>query len=825
MTHLRAVHGNSIRMSANTENTASGARWRRRLGWSATALLALLLLAFAAAWLLLAGSRPRLDGRQTLSGLTAPVTVTRDALGVAGITARNRIDLAYALGFVHAQERFFQMDLLRRDAAGELSALLGPAALPADEAHRPYRFRALAERIVAGLPPDQRDLLEAYARGVNAGLNALEVRPWEYLLLRRTPRPWTPADTILVVDAMYLDLATPRFNAPQRARLYATLPKPLVDFLLAPDPRWEAPLRGLPATPVPVPAASVFDLRRAPPAPAVTAAALHTALRQDAVLGSNGFAVAGTLTESGAAIVANDMHLPLRVPNIWFRAQLRYPDPADRARWITLDGVTLPGTPVLVAGTNGAIAWGFTDSYGKWRDWVRVLRDPADPHRYRVPGGWARLRTHREIIGVAGGSAVAIGVRDTIWGPLMARDADGTPLAMDWIALHPRAVNLNLLHLETARSAAQALAIAPTLGMPPQNFIVGDAQGRIGWTIAGNAIPLRRGFDPMLPADFSRPGVGWTGWLAPQDYPRILDPQGGRLWTANNRVVGGAWLALLGNGGYDLGARAQQIRDDLNARRRFTPQDLLDIQLDDRAVFMQHWYDLLRSTLAHDPQQPELRALAAATRTWSGRAGIDSVSYHAARAFREQVVTAVLAPFVARVKARYPRFAWPSGDTREYAVRTLLTQRPAWLLDPRYPDWNALLLDAARKVADGFAAAPGGIAAQSWGRRNATRIDQPLAAALPAPLRALLDQPRRELPGDSNMPRVQAPAFGASERFGIMPGHLRESFLHMPGGQSDNPLSPYYLAGWRAWAEGKPTPLLPGPAQHSLRLLPAARRH
>ncbi len=813
-------------MTANPAHATPRAAWRRWLGWSGAALLTLLAAACAAAWLLLAGSRPRLDGQQALSGLAAPVTVTRDALGVAGITARNRIDLAYALGFVHAQERFFQMDLLRRDAAGELSALLGPAALPADEAHRPYRFRALAGRIVAGLPPDQRDLLEAYARGVNAGLNALEVRPWEYLLLRQTPRPWTPADTILAVDAMYLDLAPPHFNAPQRARLYATLPKPLVDFLLAPDPRWEAPLQGLSATPAPAPAASVFDLRRAPPAPAVTTAALRTALRQDAVLGSNSFAVAGTLTESGAAIVANDMHLPLRVPNIWFRAQLRYPDPADRARWITLDGVTLPGAPVLVAGTNGAIAWGFTDSYGKWRDWVRVLRDPADPHLYRVPGGWARLRTHREIIDVAGGKPVAIDVRDTIWGPIMAHDADGTPLAMDWIALHRRAVNLDLTRLETARGAPQALALAPTLGMPPQNFIVGDARGRIGWTIAGNAIPLRRGFDPMLPADFSRPGVGWTGWLAPQDYPRILDPPGGRLWTANNRVVGGAWLTLLGNGGYDLGARAQQIRDDLRSRQRFAPRDLLTIQLDDRALFMRHWYLLLRDTLtAAGARGGNLAELTRASDHWSGRAGIDSVSYCAARVFRAAVIEAALAPFVARVQARYPSFAWPSGDTREYAVWTLLTQRPAWLLDPRYPDWNALLLDAARKVADEFAAAPGGIAAQSWGRRNATRIDQPLAAALPAPLRALLDQPRRELPGDSNMPRVQAPAFGASERFGIMPGHLRESYLHMPGGQSDNPLSPYYLAGWRAWAEGKPTPLLPGPAQHTLRLLPAARQH
>lgn len=811
-------------MSASTANTAPRARWRRRLGWTAAALLTLLLLAFAAAWLLLAGSRPRLDGRQTLAGLAAPVQVTRDALGVARISARNRTDLAYALGFVHGQERFFEMDLMRRAAAGELSALVGSAALKVDEANRVYRFRALAQRIVAQLPADQRGLLDAYARGVNAGLNALDVRPWEYLLLGQKPQPWTPADSILVVDAMYLDLITPEFNTPQRARLDATLPRPLVDFLLAPDPRWEAPLQGAASVPVPLPAASVFDLRVAPPVSSLSTAALDSALREHAVIGSNSFAVGGKLTASGAAIVANDMHLGLGVPNIWYRAELRYPDPANRAREITLNGVTLPGAPLLVAGTNGHIAWGFTDSYGKWRDWVRVLRDPADPSRYRVPGGWARISEHREVIEVAGAKPVPLIVQDTIWGPIMAHGPHGTPLTMDWIALHTRAVDLNLLHLETATSVQQALAIAPTLGIPPQNFIVGDAQGHIGWTIAGNAIPLRRGFDPNLPADFSRPGVGWTGWLAPADYPRIVDPPDGRLWTANNRVVGGAWLALEGNGGFDLGARAQQLRDDLNARQRFTPQDMLDIQIDDRAVFMQHWYGLLRDTLNQDHASPELRALDAATQTWSGRAGIDSVSYHAARAFREAVRKAVLAPFVARVKARYPDFAWPSGDTSEYAMWTLVTQRPLYLLDRRYASWNALLADCAQQVADDFAKAPGGIAAQTWGRRNTTRIDHPLSAALPAPLRWMIDQPRTQLPGDSNMPRVQAPAFGASERFGIMPGHLAESYLHMPGGQSDNPLSPYYDAGWQAWARGEPTPLQPGPAQHTLLLVPATRR-
>ncbi len=808
-------------MSVNSTNTGSGKRWRRRLTIGAAALLALPLLVTAAAWALLAGSRARLDGRQTLTGLAAPVEVQRDALGVARISAENRTDLAYALGFVHGQERFFEMDLMRRVAAGELSALVGPAALKVDETNRVYRFRALAQRIVAQLPPDQRGLLDAYASGVNAGLDALGVRPWEYLLLRRKPQPWTPADSVLVVDAMYLDLITPRFNTPQRARLYATLPKPLVDFLLAPDPRWEAPLQGAVGTPVPLPVAGVFDLHTAPPVQTLKAAALATALHQRAVVGSNNSAVSGTLTASGAAIVANDMHLDLRVPNIWYRAELRYPDAADRAQMISLDGVTLPGVPLLVAGTNGHIAWGFTDTYGKWRDWVRVLLDPADPRRYRVPGGWAPLRTYPEVIDVASGKPVTLAVQETIWGPIAAHGPHGTPLAMDWIALHPHGVNLNLMNLETATSVKQALAIAPTLGIPPENFIVGDAQGHIGWTIAGSAIPLREGFDPNLPADFSQPGVGWMGWLAPADYPSIVDPPAGRLWTANNRVVGGAWLALEGDGGYDLGARAQQVRDDLTARGHFTPRDLLDIQLDDRAVYMLHWYGLLRDTLTQNHASPELQALAAATQVWSGRAGIDSVSYHAAHAFREKVTAAVLAPYVARVKARYPQFAWPSGDDRGYAVWTLVTQRPPYLLDRRYPNWNALLADCARQVALDFTKAPGGITAQTWGLRNTTRIDHALSAALPAALRWLIDQPRAQLPGDDNMPRVQGPAVGASERFGIMPGHLADSYLHMPGGQSDNPLSPYYDTGWRVWAKGEPTPLLPGAAQHTLTLVPA----
>ena len=170
--------------------------------------------------------------------------------------------------------------------------------------------------------------------------------------------------------------------------------------------------------------------------------------------------------------------------------------------------------------------------------------------------------------------------------PIMGRDTDGAPLALAWIAQFPRTCNLNLLKLERVRTVHEALDIAPTVWMPPQNFVAGDEQGHIGWTVTGNALPLRAGFDPALPANWSRPGTGWIGFAEPAQFPRIQDPASGRLWTANNRTTSGPWLALLGDGGYDNGARAQQIRDDLLARSHFAAADLLAVQLDDRALFL-----------------------------------------------------------------------------------------------------------------------------------------------------------------------------------------------------------------------------------------------
>ena len=793
--------------------------WR----WLLLAVVVALVAAFAVGGYLLAGSRARLDGELRMAGLAAPVTVTRDANGSVTIDARSRADATYALGFVHAQERWFEMDLMRRAAAGELAELVGKAALDSDLDIRRHRLRAVAQAAYAAMPPEQKQVLDRYRDGVNAGLADLREKPWEYFLLGSKPKAWRSEDALLVIGAMYLDLNDHGHNTRELdiARMRAALPRPLADFLLAPDPDWEAPIAGALSRPLVIPDASVFDLRRSPATSTASATAALSPALQDSYPGSNNFAVAGALTDTGSAMLANDMHLGLRVPDIWFRTRLRYPDAGAPGRTRDAVGVTLPGTPALVVGSNGQIAWGFTNSYGDWMDWVRVARDPADPARYKLPGGWATIERHAERIHVKDAPDRVLDVEDTRWGPILAKDVDGTPLALAWIAHRPRAYNLGLMQLEHAPSVAAALELAPTLGMPPQNLLVADREGHIGWTIAGNAIPLRPlGNDPQAPSDGAQASGGWQGWAAPSQYPRIVDPDGGRLWTANNRTVDGPALDLLGNGGHDLGARAQQIRDDLAVHAVFTTGNLLDIQLDDRAVFLTAWQRLLQDALAgaHDPALGQMREL---TASWRNRAAPDSVDYRLVRAFRDEVHRLALAPFVAQVKTRYPDFAWPSGSgNAEAAVWALLRDQPAWLLDPRYKSWNALLQDAARRVAATLGARPGGLAARTWGELNRAGIRHALSPALPRFFARFLDMPDDPLPGDANMPRVAAPGFGASERLAVSPGHEAQGILEMPGGQSDNPLSPYYGAGHADWVDGRPTPLLPGPAKWTLTLRP-----
>ncbi len=786
-------------------------------------LLNVVLLAVVAAsgWSVLRGSLPKYEGTASAPGLLAPVTLERDALGTLTVHAGSRRDVGWALGYAHAQERFFQMDLMRRRAAGELAELFGPRAVPVDRRARMHRMRAREQQALTGLPDGQRASIDAYRDGVNAGLAALRVRPFPYVLTRTSPTPWRSEDTLLAGAAMAFTLNDEENTRELAlARMHAALPAAAYAFLTAGGGEWDAPLAGDPLAWPRMPSAGELDLRTVDPSLLETPDTASAGVRHGGTIGSNSFAVAGSLT-GGAALVADDMHLDLGVPSLWFRARLLYPDPRDPARTIDVTGATLPGTPVVVVGSNGQVAWGFTNSYADTADWVRVRKDPADPARYLTNDGPQPLRHFSETLRVNGAADETIAIEETRWGPILASDVDGTPLALAWTAQQPGAIDLGIADMELARTAGEAVAIAQSSGLPPQNLIVGDRHGAIAWTIAGR-LPRRVGsFDPLLPADWSIADTGWDGWLSPADHPLVTTPPGQRLWSANQRAVEGTALAPLGDGGYDLGARAGQIREGLQARAAFTPADLLAIQLDDRALFLSRWKALLERALAGAPPTALREAMQQVLGDWDGHASIHSVAYRLVRAWRAEVVDRVLGGFAAAVRVDFPDFELPRLPQAEHAVWALLQARPAHLLPPGVADWDALLLSAADAAGGELDARPGGLAARTWGERNTSHIAHPLSGGLPSPFAHWLDMPPMELPGDSNMPRVQAPDFGASERFGVAPGDESNGYFMMSGGQSGHPLSPYYGSGHADWAAGRPTPFLPGPAEKVLVLEPS----
>ncbi len=852
-------------------------RWLKRIVLLAIALALLLVLL---AWWLLRGSLPALDGELALAGLSAPVTVQRDALGVVTIDARDETDAVRALGYVHAQERWFEMDLLRRTSAGELSALFGPAALDLDRRHRAHRMRARVDAYLDDIADERMPQLEAYAEGVNAGLAALRTRPWPYLLLRRQPEPWRPTDTVLAGYAMYFDLQDPA-NARELAlwKLRPHLPAPLYALLTHPGSSWDAALTGESFGDAELPDADEVDLRElavpelddgatavaalpanradksgwwtmerigaaaaltAPSAPRTVplspagrerAGGWSPAATDSFMPGSNNFAVSGALTADGRAIVADDMHLGLRAPNIWFRARLRWPDAAAPGGRVDVQGVTLPGLPAVIVGSNGHVAWGYTNSYGDYADWA--LETPCAGSDAVRPGAAActGVRLHHERIDVAGAGPDMLVVRETDWGPVLHELADGRLLSLRWTAHLPGSVNLALAGFARVGDLEAALALADRTGIPTQNLVLGDRSGAIAWRLLG-PIPVRAAdCDPAAPMpvaavagptavgedtpDAAGPCTPWP--IASDDSPLAASPQFDRLWTANARVIGGRDLARIGDGGYALAARAAQIRDALQASRRFTEADLLAIQLDDRALLMTRWWALLRSL--DDGSSPALHALAAAAASWQGRASVDSASYRIVRAWRLAVHARLLEGLLAPAQAAMgEEFRMPDLPQFEGVAWPLVEQRPAHLLPRRFDSWAGLFEDAARDVHDGLAAA-GPLHERSWGERNTAAICHPLAGAIPLG-RRLLCMPPDPLPGDSMMPRVQGPAFGASERMVVAPGHEADGILHMPGGQSGHPLSPFWGAGHDDWVHGRPTPFLPGPARYSLVLQP-----
>jgi len=787
-----------------------GRRAGRRLGlglWFAGAGLAALGVGV---FLWLRASLPPVDAAYRLDGFKAAVQIQYDALGVPRIVAQNQDDAFHALGFAAARDRLFQMDLLRRNAAGRLAELFGEAALEADDWHRRMGFSPVAAQVYARLPQDQKSLLLAYAQGVNQAMEKMPAYPFEFALLAYRPEPWRPEDSLLVVLGMF-DTLTGWAKDDERMAtvMEAALDAKVVRFFTPDSDRYTDALGAGKARRPPVP----------PPGPQLQSLLRENGGRQSAGLaqasrflaGSNGWLVAPGKTWDGRAILANDMHLPLQVPNIWYRAEVHVGDSR-------LSGISLPGVPLFISGSNGHVAWGFTNTAGDFLDLVLLDAVPGDAESYQTPAGPRRFDRRAETIRVRGGADKTITVRGTAWGPVLAEPLLGHAAAVRWTLLDPDNTDLSLGRLAQARDAFEALDILGRAGGPPLNALLADSRGNIAWTYTGK-IPVRVGLDGLAARSWADGRAGWTGYVPPASMPRIVNPPQGWLVNANQRMLGAESPVLVGQD-FNNGYRAFRIGERLAQMQGVTEKDLLKLQLDAKTDFYR-FYQTLALQALKEAEGEGWQALKRHLEAWDGYAEADSKGLAVLVEFRQRLADAALSPFMARCRALEPGFVYRWGTLDEPLRQLLEAQAPELMpAAEAYPDWKAFILAQLKAAADAVAGrCGGGLAELEWGCVNRVQIGHVFSQGIPA-LSPWLDMEAAALPGCADCVRVAEPGEGASERLVVAPGHEDNAIFHMPAGQSGHPLSPHYRDQQRHWLEGLASGLLAGKTESVVDISP-----
>jgi penicillin amidase len=775
-------------------------------------LLTLLLLIAVAAggvYALLTASLPRRAGSAELTGLKATVTIELDAHAVPRVRAESLLDAWQAQGYLHAQERFFQMDLMRRSVAGELSALFGARALQLDRAQRPFGYRARSAALAARLTQQQREWLQAYVRGVNAGLADLGARPPEYWLLGQAPLPWTVEDSLLVVYAFYTMLSNNESFEFAQAVMRDTLPRSLYEFLTPSATRFDRPLQTSAAdptggyVPAPIPPPQDYDLRgvssprfdRPHVAPPLSGAA------------SNNWAVDTRRSARGDAIVANDPHLRLQLPNVFYRSELQWPGGVAR-------GVGIPGLPGILLGATDRIAWGATVSNADQSDWVIVEIDPANPDRYRVPEGSAAFEHTVHEIEIAGSAEPErLEVLSTRFGPIARHDWLGRPLALHATWLDDDGINLDILDIVFADNSDAAVEVLASWLGPSLNWLVADADGDIAW-VANGPLPERIGFDGSVPESWADGARGWRGLQPPPRLPARAD---GTLFTANNRTLDLDNSTRLGRM-WMRSTRAQRIAQLLDAQARFDESDFLRMQLDTAAQAYERIRALILEVVPASETDPLLSNARRSVADWNGRADPNERAFLVLHRYYLALLEQVLRPLMLPSLAADPEFVyrWPLADE---AMRRLLDERPPHLLLGDYGDWDSFLRDILRLSLQA-GTTPSGLAIDTaWGEANRLAVAHPLAG-LPV-IGAWLRLPEAPQPGSMVSLRVAAPNYGAVIRMAVSPAEPESGILQMAGGQSGHFLSPNFADLNEDWLSGAATPFLAGPTQSSFSLRPA----
>ncbi len=777
----------------------------RRLG-RALALLAVVLALVAASvsalyWHWSRAALPTVSGEERLPGLSAPVTVRRDSLGVPHIQAASLTDLMRAQGYVTAQDRLWQMDLLRRRALGELAEAFGEAALRADKEIRVLGLAGASAEAWRLMPADLRGEVEAYTDGVNAYMDShRDALPLEFRLLRYSPRRWEPTDSMAVGKLLALDLAAGWDGEAFRATIGDRL-SPEVQELLFPASFPEDRI--------------LFGEDSAP-----LAAASRGVLPPDLALGSNNWVISGAHTATGRPLLANDPHLNLGVPSIWTVVHLTS-GAFDAA------GVALPGTPGVTLGRNRQLAWGATNVHDDSADLYIEEFDPADPLRYRVGEGWehAQLRTERIRVrsGTLSSSAKTVEhpVRVTRHGPLV--EIGARLYALRWTALESATELPAFMRMNRARSLSEFRGAAALFPGPSQNFVYGDAEGHIAWFSAGR-LPIRRTGDGSRPYVGASPDGDWLGFVPFGSLPQVVDPPGGRLVTANSRLVGTSYPHKVTRGGI-APYRAAVLWAALESREGWTADDMVRLQGDRLSLPHRDLANRLREAAGRHSEDPSWQEVGRELSDWDGRMEPESRAAALVASSFRAVGERVIRPRLVGVATA------ESLSRRSTAIHRLLRDRPAGWIPAGMLDWDAVLLacwqDAQRDLAQRLGPDR---ARWSWGSLNQLQAGHPLGRAL-APLRRLLDPPIRPAGGSSTTPNVlyispSGAVEGPSMRLVADLADPDNTRLVNFMGQSGHPASPHYGDQYDRWLRVDSPRLafteaaVAAATRHTLRLVP-----
>jgi len=729
----------------------------RLLKYINTLIAVALALAIAAVYWFAYRPLPRASGTIE-AAVDSAVTVTRDRLGTPHIAAASLEDALFAQGFTTAQDRLWQMDSLRRLAAGELAEVVGAAALESDREARNLRLRRLAEDGQRAMPASDRAAMAAYARGVNAFIETHRSKlPLEFTLLGYQPRPWSVTDCTLIGLHMFRTLTTTWRDEVVKRAMLARGDAAKVNFLLPPR-------TGSEVQP-----------------------------------GSNAWAIAGRLTASGKPILANDMHLEFSLPGIWHMAHLQAPG------W-NVAGVSLPGTPGIIVGHNDRIAWGITNLHFDVQD-LYVERMDDKTGRYLFRGQAEQARAERELILVKGAAPVEHTVWVTRHGPLLA---GAERLSLRWSGAEPGLFQFPFLDIDRARNWQEFTAAISRLPGPGSNFVYADVDGNIGYHAAGK-LPIRKGWLGDLPVDGSSGNFEWDGFIPFEQLPAAFNPPSGLIVTANQNPFPVDYPYPV-NGNFASHFRSRQIRNMLSARTGWTPEAMLGVQKDVYSEFSHHLAQAL--VAAYDKRKatnPSLTDAVAMLRGWNGQMEHSQASPLLVT-LAYQHLRRMVAESATKADSAYDSQMAPA------ALEKLLRERPAgW-----FRDWDETLLRSlVDAVEEGQRMQGRNVKKWNYGKYTELKIAHPVVHSLPL-VGNYFDIGPAPMSGSSTTVKQTTRRLGPSMRMAADLADWDHSLLNLMMGQSGQILSSHYRDQWDRYYVGQSFPMQFGKVEGKaiLRIVP-----